>query len=117
VGAVVSCLQPQTDDSPRSFLRFPVDLELPSAYLSHEAKAQNRGGPVQYSLRSVVFHVGPHSQGGHYTVVSGDGVRVWRKFDDTDVQVLSQSSPTVPREREVPYILFYERQDELKCRQ
>jgi hypothetical protein len=89
---------------------FPLaGLDLAPYVLDYDARAM---GPSLYSLLSVVLHVGPSPERGHYTAYARHlrGPAFFYFDDATSVRV-PDSDVTSPRAAALVYLLFYVRAD------
>ncbi|CAM9616605.1 unnamed protein product [Ascophyllum nodosum] len=76
-----------------------------SPSLFHEA---SNGGPLKYSLFTVVLHHGRSIHGGHYTALVRDARGQWRHCDDQHVSPETEGHALNPTSGH-PYLLLYTR--------
>ena len=60
---------------------------------------------INYSLRSIVVHIG-QARGGHYVAYTHDDRHGWLLYNDTDSPARVSEQTVL---QQCPYMLFYER--------
>ncbi|CAB3367751.1 Hypothetical predicted protein [Cloeon dipterum] len=92
-------------------VNYTVDLRIENKLLTNKKNNYNAKQKT-YKLFAVVYHDGKEASKGHYiTDAYNSNLGIWVRYDDNQVQVVSESVVLHPKSPSVPYILYYRRSD------
>ncbi|XP_064639980.1 ubiquitin carboxyl-terminal hydrolase 10-like isoform X2 [Lineus longissimus] len=95
---------------------YGIDLEVNKDLLSTNLKGKVSNQQRSYKLFAVIYHLGKHAAGGHYTVdIYHNGINGWIRIDDGMVKVIPVGQVLKFTAPKVPYLLYYRRCDLLSA--